>query len=286
VKSYISQEKIAEQFGVSRARVYAWGKSGAPLTSEKYLAEWLLDRGQGLKPSVREEAERIAGRKSKVQPVAVSSVAIPDESDEIRDELAGEVSRLAHAAARGVNVQGKADSIAASNERLAAFTDYYAARLAEATAQDDLALIKYWGAEYRAAQKVQQDGQLLAKKLGIDSGELMPKEQAERYLRAVAYWIVRCIDSAKRRLREKVVGLETAQAADAILDAELIESVLVVPMARATRVDGGTALPEWATAAIIDAIEDYVENGTEEVQRVLSDDSEAVSKAVDAEATP
>jgi hypothetical protein len=255
---YASHDKIAAQFGVSRARVYAWEKSGAPTTGEKYLAQWLLTRSD-LKPCVRAEAERIMGI---VRPQQRVALVDSDEFAAVADDIEGALKQ----ATRGVKLTGKADSIAASNARLASFTDYYAERLALATQNEDHAEIKFWGDEYRRSEKIQQDGQMLAKKLGIESGELIKREECEAYARAVAYWLVRCVDAARRRMREKLVGMATPQEADAVIDGELLEAVLLRPMARGLKVDGKLALPKWLHAAVVDAVDDYIEQGAEQAE--------------------
>lgn len=264
-KQYAVNDHMAARFAVTRQAVAKWRAAGADMSSEVALARWLAQRG-----TIRQETRLVAAeilRQAAENPAPLS----PDYV-----EAAQDVERAVSQAARGMKLGGKAASIAESNARLASFTDYYAAELASAVEQNDAAMIQFWGKEYRAAEKIQQDGQMLAKKLGIDAGELIKKEMAEAYLRAVAYWLVRCVDTARKRLREKLVGVQTAQDADMILDSELVAAVLVQPMARAMRVEGPVELPSWAVGAITDAIDDYVEDGATEAQRELNAEAAGV----------
>lgn len=254
VNNYASHEKVAQQFGVHRSRVQAWVKSGAPLTDEKYLAQWLLTR-EGLKESVRREAERITGRKTQVRPVS----AIPVQSEE--QEAAESISAA-------FNKGAAPTDLASSNAKLAAFRDHCAGRLQEATNADDRPEIDYWGKQYRAYEEVLQKGQLLAKKLGIDNGELMKKEDAERFLRAVAYWLMRCVDASLHELCPQLAGKDDPRDIHAALEPYLLEHRFLIPLMRAAHVDGPTALPAWGVAALTDAVDDYVENGAEEAKNV------------------
>lgn len=259
---YATLENIGRQFGITKQAVLKWEQNGAPLHSEEETVEWLLT-GKRITGKTRRACLEYKQRHAKFGGAVDES--LPDEStfSDVADDLHSKVS----AAARGRDLGGKAESIAESNSRLAKFTDYYASQLADMIKCNDPAGIEFWGKQYRASEKIQQEGLILAKKLGVDNGELLKKEDAETYLRAVAYWLVRGVDSAKRRLREHI----TATNSDLVLDANLLAEVFVGPIARACRVDGPTALPGWAVETLADAVDDYVENGAEEFRAVKAE---------------
>jgi hypothetical protein len=145
---------------------------------------------------------------------------------------------------------------------------YWAFKLTRAQQHHDEAAIDFATKQLIRFESAIHDAQLRAQRLGIDQGDLLPRAEHERISRAVAYWLMRGLDSAALEISARV---STATAAGPITPEELhqyLEPILLrhcflTPLTRATQVAAATTLPAWVVAAYREAVDDSLESGAQ-----------------------
>lgn len=125
---------------------------------------------------------------------------------------------------------------------------------------DDYAQKKFSDDVIKFSRAVKEQ-KLLADRLGLESGELIPRATCETYLRAHAYWTMRATDLALDALAARLINLSFPEEARTILEAELLSVRFVQAYAHATRVAARNALPPWAVHCIRDTVDDFIEHG-------------------------
>lgn len=109
------------------------------------------------------------------------------------------------------------------------------------------------------------DAQLRAKKLGIETGDLVPRESLERPAKFLAYHLLRCADAALNQLAKQITEREpglppiTAKEIRAMGEPILLTALVFQPMTRAMEGDNGAAPPEWLIAALKAGLDEVVE---------------------------
>ncbi len=109
------------------------------------------------------------------------------------------------------------------------------------------------------------DAQLRAKKLGIESGDLVSRKDLERPARFIGYHLLRCADEALGKLaraigeRDPTLPPMTAEEVRRLGEPLLLEAVVFAPMTRATEGDNAGAPPSWLVDAMRDGLAEVVE---------------------------
>jgi hypothetical protein len=115
------------------------------------------------------------------------------------------------------------------------------------------------------------DAQLRAKKLGVDSGELLPRPECERILWALAHWLLRSTDQHLDAITAKLTALSPGLAATpvrSVLEPELLSQRFLVPFAHAAKIQNGVGLPGWVVAKMREAAGDFLENGEKQFEEI------------------
>ena len=109
------------------------------------------------------------------------------------------------------------------------------------------------------------DAQLRAKKLGIDSGDLVRRDELERPARFLGYHLLRCADAAlgqlARQLTERDPSLPplTVGEVRAMGEPLLLTALVFQPLVKAMEGDNGAAPPRWLVEAMKAGMEEVVE---------------------------
>jgi hypothetical protein len=109
------------------------------------------------------------------------------------------------------------------------------------------------------------DAQLRAKKLGLETGDLVRRDELERPARFLAYHLLRCADSALAKLAKAIAERDpklppvTAQEVKALGEPLLLSALVFEPIERAMTGDNGAAPPAWLVAALKAGRDEVVE---------------------------
>ena len=145
-------------------------------------------------------------------------------------------------------------------ERHLHFADF---ALQKAREKNDQHLIKIFTDDLLKFSKAIKEQKALADKLGVESGELLPKPQAEKLVAAWCYWSMACVDAALHSLSRKLVGMKTQAEVRAVLEPALLKHKYLEPFVEANRAASGMGMPEWFTQKLVDSVDDYIESGKE-----------------------
>jgi hypothetical protein len=211
---------IAALWGVTTRMVGTWRSRGFPVGDEKALAEVLLSSPMPC-AKVRERALEILG-----------------PSSETALELNGENGSEAE-------LDGK---------QLGWLQSYWkVSRGKLQTALDggvDEAGINRWHKRTLEVAQTIMRIQLAEKRLGIESGALVAREEVERCFEAVGYHQALACARLGDQLGSLCVGLASPQEIARRATSELLTKALVDPLGRAVALAAATGLPAWVVEAI------------------------------------
>jgi hypothetical protein len=134
---------------------------------------------------------------------------------------------------------------------------------------DEVAQKKYVAEVIQFSRAVKEQ-KLLADRLGIEAGELLPRSTVELLVAAFGYWAMRSIDQHLDYLSRRLLNLSYPEEARAVLEPELLSARFVAPFARATHLAARNSLPPWLTAALRATVADYIEHGAAAFDRLLT----------------
>lgn len=139
--------------------------------------------------------------------------------------------------------------------------DFAIFKLQRANSTNNLPVIKDTTEAITRLSGVIHDEELRAQKLGREIGDIIPRADYERQLRALAWWLVRCVDDTKAALAPRLAAASASgplyrQEVDAILEPVLLTTRVLEPLRRSTDLPPGTgaALPPWALNALRTAL--------------------------------
>ena len=125
---------------------------------------------------------------------------------------------------------------------------------------DEHAQKKYADEVIKFSRAVKEQ-KLLAERLGLESGELLPRSTVELLFAAHAFWTMRSTDLALDALSRRLVNLSFPEEARAVLEPELLSMRFIAAYARAAQVASRSALPAWALDKLRDTVDDFIEHG-------------------------
>lgn len=221
--SKLTQQQIADTFGVGQKMVSRWKQQGAPMDDLLALCKWLRLNRQRMPKELKQGIERIEQQAGK----SVIQAATTD---------------------------------APSNRKtLEDFRDYYVEQLNIATQASLPDEVKHWNDLLLKTEKCIREAEAHIKKLGIDRGEMIPREEIERILAAVIYAGNACVRAQIKQIAE-VLAAETSPAviyetlSPAIIGGRIFEGFKAVAKA-----DSEVQLPSWVIACVQSEGENYLE---------------------------
>jgi hypothetical protein len=145
-------------------------------------------------------------------------------------------------------------------------------KLQRAQARGDTAAVKDATENLRYVSGVVHDEELRAQKLGREVGDILPRAEAARLLRALPYWLMRGVDDLLATLCPALARASSQPLYEeeirAILEPHLLTTRVIEPFERASRINAGTTLPPWAIDEMRTAAATYIEGGATEFDRL------------------
>lgn len=218
----VTQQQIADTFGVNQKMVSRWKQQGAPMDDLLALCKWIRLHRQRMPKELKQGIERIEKQAGK----NVIQAATPD---------------------------------APSNRKtLEDFRDYYVEQLNVATQASLPDEVKHWNDLLLKTEKCIREAEAHIKKLGIDRGEMIPREEVERILKAMIYAGNACVRSQLKEIVE-VLAAETParmyeMLAPAVLGGRIFEGFKAL-----TKSESQVKLPLWVVECMQSEGENYLE---------------------------
>lgn len=212
-----TQKQCAEEWGVKLVTWNKWKEKGAPIGSEKHLANWLRNNDR-LNKATRE-----------------------------RMAQAGITTTT-----RG-NRKRATDSIESKCDTAEDFRDHYQRKLDEEIQKGDDGdpiELKFWSELFLKQDKSIRDSEAHAAKLGIDNGTTLPRAEVERILRACFYAGNACVNSNLTMICQHIAGLNDPAGIYNVLKPAVVGGRLFSGFDKVANIKGAPALPEW----VIDAV--------------------------------
>jgi transcriptional regulator with XRE-family HTH domain len=219
----ITQQKIADNFGVSQKMVSRWKQQGAPLDDFQALCKWLRLNRQRMPK-----------------------------------ELKAGIKRMERIATKGVT-QRTSPVDETDRKTLEDFRDYYVQQLNFAAKADLADEVKHWNDLLLKTEKCIRESEAHIKKLGIEKGEMMPREEIERIIRAMIYGGNACVRAQVKEIAE-VLAAESSPAeiyemlSPAILGGRIFEGLKVL-----TKSESQVSLPIWVVKCFQSEGENYLQ---------------------------
>ena len=220
--SKLTQQQIADTFGIGQKMVSRWKQQGAPMDDIQALCKWLRLNRQRMPKELKAGIERVEKQTSK-------------------------------------NVIQKIVVEAEDRKTLEDFRDYYVEQLNVATKADLADEVKHWNDLLLKAEKCIRESEAHIKKLGIEKGEMMPREDIERILAAVVYAGNACVRAQIKEIAE-VLAAESSPAkiyeilAPAILGGRIFEGFKAL-----SKSESLVKLPAWVISCVQSEGENYLE---------------------------
>jgi len=221
--SKLTQQKIADIFGVGQKMVSRWKRQGAPMQDLQALCKWLRLNRQRMPKELRAGIERVEKKTSK----HVIQTAEPEEAED--------------------------------RKTLEDFRDYYVEQLNVATKADLPDEVKHWNDLLLKTEKCIREAEAHIKKLGIEKGEMMPREEVERILAAIIYAGNACVRAQIKEIAE-VLAAESSPAkiyemlSPAILGGRIFEGFKAL-----AKSESQVKLPKWVIDCVQSEGENYLE---------------------------
>ena len=206
-----SDAELAQEFDVDRRTITRWKKQKAPLDdTNKDMYQWLVaNNSSGAKDWIRAYRD-----------------AHPDQFPK---------KKAAKKAAK------KTDKEKKTPEQLC---DDYFAELQHAREVGDEVREKIAVDHYLKINKQLRDQEAHNKRLGLDSGEVLPKSEVERIIRNAAWAGNACCDKFSKQLAQRLSNKSPAEV-HKILKPTLTGLLVFEGMKRLAKVPGDINLPQW-----------------------------------------
>ncbi|MEO0797436.1 MAG: hypothetical protein AAFX93_19970 [Verrucomicrobiota bacterium] len=222
--------KVADAWGVGLRTAQKWIKAGHPVDNDKAMAHVIL---QMKRPSASAlaRARRI---------LANDRAGQPDASDD-----------ASAAASPPPSMESGGD--------VYALREYYFELTKWAEQERDEVRAKGSREAFLKVDAQIQKSEAHAKKMGVDRGELLPREEVERLVFAFASAGTASVEMLLHDVCERLAVVDFPAEVYAELKPRILYRCLFDPLKRAARVQGSPALPEWFVKIILDAESSYLE---------------------------
>lgn len=228
----MNQTQIASIFGVTQRSVSSWKAKGAKLDNIYDLALWV---------------ERNISRRNKVLRVNIKKIKRENQGDSDK--------KVAKKKAGGSVSKPKTQQ---EQKSLEGFRDYYAEKLTIAQEDGDLDDVRYWNELFLKTDKCIRETEAHAKKLGIDRGEMLSRQEVERILRMVIYAGNGCIKGVCHQIAERLSGMDDPGEIYKFIKPTILGGRIFEGFNKVAKAEGPTLLPDWVIEAVLAESENYV----------------------------
>lgn len=235
--SKLSQAELAKVWGMSQSGIGKYQKAGCDFNApEAEIAKWLLKHATRKSKTMREKIESVlkVGRPK----------AAPPNLDDPKESLEG-------------------------------MADYYGRQLNAATNAEhvDREDVKFWTDLLIKTEESIRRSEAHAKKLGIDRGEMLSREEVERILRAMFWGGNACVSNFSKQIALRL-SEKTPQQVHAILKPTLTALMIFEPLKRLSQVPGKIHVPAWVVECARTEEKSYIKVVDKDAEKIAAMEAE------------
>lgn len=244
----IDTSKWAKFWKVSRRTVQNWVKATHPVSAPAEMARLIIASRLGGQ-AAWEVAQRVLGQIGENDSVEIPLSAVRE---------------------RGAAQPGL-DEVEAERADLDRASAWFFAQMKEAMKiEGNLGLVTYYHERFLKTEKARRDAELHARKLGLDEGQIIGREEFARLLHALAFWLARGVEVDRAAMAPHFVGLSFVEEVYGVFDRVFMRRRFLGAFEGALGAKSGVSLPVWALAAIEAAVEAYWETDAADVEDVVA----------------
>jgi hypothetical protein len=233
-------KRVAEEFGVVLTLVYKWEKKGWPIHDLAALAKVVLADPRAY-PETIDKVKAWVARQKKPEPRATPETQptkpAPKPKEAIKDAEGDELEEVCQSLKRHMDVIWS--------------------KLQDP--EIDAAELKLLTNLHNETSKTLVANRLALKRLGVESGDMIPRAEVVRIVTAIASRMVVGFHAVISEAAPKLVGVDDIGKASDILQSIGVPNMIVNPLRTASRTRSGVTIPDWLVDAFDGAIKDYVE---------------------------
>ncbi len=256
----VNTKKWAEFWGVSVRTVQNWLKDGSPVEKPIAMANLILQNPRPAKKALAKAHELIARHEG----------LLPDpERVKVGDSIAATTPLM------DVGPRILIGDVDAGDTDLRSTAAWLLAKAKACTELDpvDMSGFTYWHERYLKTDKAIRDAELHAKKMGLDEGQIINREEFERLMFAMAFWMMRGVEVDLKDLAPKCVGLEFVEVAYGVLDRFFVRARFFSAFSKSITQESGVSLPLWAYDGLKRAVDTFWETDLEDKDDVAAYDA-------------
>lgn len=242
----VDTQKWSEFWGVTRRTAQRWlNKEGWPIDDPTRMARILMSMPRAkVSPKAWTRAEKILSAGAPVVPPVKPPADVDPEFSEPEDEwLPTEEGAI-------LDLEG------ALRE--------YGAQLQAAIQSKRQDLIVFWQERFEKLEKLKQQKEAHEKKMGVSDGDILPRADVIRFLRALAFWLNQSVEADVGNLSERMLEISSLEVAADVLTRYYAERRFLAPFSKAVSTSSDVRLPDWAVDELRRAVLAYVAPGGED----------------------
>lgn len=217
----MNQTERAKSIGVSRRTYNTWKAKGAPVDDDLAMAKWLVNQKIN-----RTEVKKWMKK------------TFESHEKELVEESGG-----------GISDKDK--------KSLETIRDYYQSCLTVATEANDRDSIKYWNELLLKTDESIRRSQAHERKLGLEQGETIKREEVERIIDAILFAGNACV---RNQIKELCQGISMKTPAEIyrVLPAAILGGRIFEGLAAVVKSDSEVQVPQWMVDRFIDEGGNYL----------------------------
>ena len=90
-----------------------------------------------------------------------------------------------------------------------------------------------------------QDAEIHARKMGLDEGQIINRDEFERLMFAMGFWMLRGVDLDLKHLAPKLLELHFVEEAYGVLDRYFVRTRFLSAFSKSITQESGVSLPLW-----------------------------------------
>jgi len=229
-------ESVAKFWGVTVRTVQRWRAAGMRPDSVVFMRNWA--RAQ------KRPAKAVVDKLTQLDDDAAREELADVDLDslEIDDDPAGDIAALQR------------------------YKVYYDRKLAKAIATRRRDDVRFYTDQLVKVSESVRKARIMADRLGLQFGEMLPREKVENWIRNFVWWMFRCVDAAKASMRPRLVSLDFEEEVEAVLEPALIDAAIYQPLVMSVGERSQVDLPPWFGEAVQRAVDEFFEEDCENVE--------------------
>jgi uncharacterized protein Usg len=246
---------LAKKWGVTRRTAQNWVSQGRPVHDEEALAGDLVRRGR--------ISTKLLARAQRVLEDARRRREITSEND------SADFSPPTEKGERGfmwLNV-GEGYGEPDFDRLIQTYWDQWNAAM-EVKAGN---LIEFWDKRYQAAVKAKHAAELHEKKLGLEKGEILGREQFRHLVDVMIFHLLRGIEAEGKDLAPRLLELSFVEEVHHRLTEHRVMSRILVPFIKMAEAAGPLGVPGFVVEQIKDRVDQYVQDGGRRLAQAIEE---------------